>query len=265
MSISLKLKAFLISMLFLIPACKTGEVSGGGTPAVGNNYTFEESSFSNIELTPGINFGTITIVKLNTPISVNYSIFVPEHIGNEKVPLVFGLHGRGQSSRHLVSQYLTPALGDLRGIIFGFDAPENSDWLDGPSVAMVKKIIDMSIENWPIDKNKIVLTGYSMGGTGTWNIITKYPDLFAAAIPVASTPQPWVKVPSAKTPLYVIHGQRDDYFLLTDIEIAVAELRERNAQIEFVVIPNIVHQEMDKTIPYLYETIDWLQTTIWPE
>jgi predicted peptidase len=252
-------------MFLLISGCNTGEVSGGGTPVAQNTYTFDESSFFDIDLTPGINTGTVTVMKFNEPISVNYSIFVPEHIGNEKVPLVFGLHGRGQSSGHLINYYLTPALGDLGGIIFGFDAPEDSDWLDAPSISMVKKIIDMSIENWPIDRDRLVLTGYSMGGTGTWKIMTKYPGLFAAAIPVASTPQPWVKVPTTKIPLYVIHGQRDDYFLLTDIEIAVAELRERGAQVEFVVIPDVVHQEMSKTIPYLYETIDWLQTTVWPE
>jgi len=265
MNRTLKLNIFLLFVLILTSACNTGEVSGGGTPSVGNNYSFDESSFNDIDLTPGLNTGTIKIMKFDTSISVNYSIFVPEHIGEDKVPLVFGLHGRGQSSGHLVTHYLTPALGDLRGIIFGFDAPENSDWLDGSSVAMVKKIIDMSIENWPIDQKKIVLTGYSMGGTGTWNIMTKYPSLFAAAIPVASTPQPWVKTPSSKIPLYVIHGDRDDYFLLSDIEIAVADLRARNAQVEFVVIPNTTHQEISKTIPYLYETIDWLQTTVWPE
>jgi predicted peptidase len=265
MSRPLKLIAFLISMLFLISACKTGEISGGGGVVAQNTYAFDQSSFFDIDLTPGINSGTITVVKFNEPISVNYTIFVPEHIGTDTVPLVFGLHGRGQPSSHLVGSYLTPALGDLRGIIFGFDAPENSDWLDAPSVRMVKKIIDLAIENWPIDKNKIVLTGYSMGGTGTWNIMTKYPDLFAAAIPVASTPQPWVKVPSAKVPLYVIHGQYDDFFLLRDIETAVAELRERNAKVELVVIPDTTHQEISKTLPYLYETIDWLQTTVWPE
>jgi len=265
MRIPLKLIAFLIFISFLTSACNSGEVSGNETPVIGDGYIFDEASFSNIDLTPGLNTGTINIIKFKKTISVNYSIFVPEHIGNDNVPLVVGLHGRGQPSSHLINYYLTPALGDLRGIIFGFDAPENSDWLDASSVSMVKKVIDMAIENWPIDQNKIVLTGYSMGGTGTWNIITKYPKLFAAAIPVASTPQPWVETPTAQIPLYVIHGQKDDYFFLSDIESAVAELRTRNAQIEFVVIPDTAHEEISKTIPYLYETIDWLQTTVWPQ
>ncbi|MCO4798386.1 MAG: dienelactone hydrolase family protein [Colwelliaceae bacterium] len=260
-------KKFLMFIsIFILSACKTGEVTGNNTPVIQASYSFQELSFSNIDLSPGVNTGVIEIKKSNGLIvDVEYTIFVPQHIEGEKVPLVFGLHGRGQSSLHLVSQYLTPALGDLGGIIFGFDAPEDSDWLDSSSVSMVKEIIDMSIENWPIDEDKIVLTGYSMGGTGTWNIMTKYPNIFAAAIPVASTPQPWVEVPSNKVPLYVIHPENDDYFLLSDIEVAVKDLIDRNALIEFRVIPDTAHEEIYASIPYLYETIDWLNTVIWPE
>ena len=39
-----------------------------------------------------------------------------------------------------------------------------------------------------IDKAKVVVTGYSMGGAGTWHFAEKYPERFSAAIPVAGRP-----------------------------------------------------------------------------
>ena len=46
----LKLNIFLLFVLAFTSACNTGEVSGGGSPSVGNNYSFDESSFNDIDL-----------------------------------------------------------------------------------------------------------------------------------------------------------------------------------------------------------------------
>jgi len=256
----------IISCLVIALTGCGAEISGNTTPKEQVSFSVEQASFEQIDLSPGVNKGKIKVIKYQTEVlEVDYTIFVPQLSDDEKLPLVVGLHGRGQSADHLIRHYLTPALSDLEGIIFGIDAPENGDWLDDFSVILTKQLIEMAISHWPVDENKVVLTGYSMGGTGTWNILTKYRHLFSAAIPIASTPQPWVEEPAANIPLYVIHGENDTFFPLADIQTAVNDLIARGADVEFVIIPAIQHEEIFKTTSYLYETVDWLKTHVWQE
>jgi predicted esterase len=48
----------------------------------------------------------------------------------------------------------------------------------------LKRVIDNLIENGQGDPQRIYVTGFSMGGGGTWQIIQEYPDYFAAALPM---------------------------------------------------------------------------------
>lgn len=48
----------------------------------------------------------------------------------------------------------------------------------------VIKIIEKLLEEYNIDRNRVYITGLSMGGYGTWSAIMNFPELFAAAIPV---------------------------------------------------------------------------------
>jgi len=82
---------------------------------------------------------------------------------------------------------------------------------------------------------------------------------------MASTPQPWVELDKVSTriPLYVIHNELDTVFTLADIETAVKSLEDRGANIKLVVIPQLQHENIFQTMPFLYETIDWLNTEVW--
>ena len=45
-------------------------------------------------------------------------------------------------------------------------------------------LIQQIIKKLPVDTNRIYITDLSMGGYGTYDAIERYPDLFAAAVPV---------------------------------------------------------------------------------
>jgi predicted peptidase len=45
-------------------------------------------------------------------------------------------------------------------------------------------MVDQALENYPVDANRLYVAGFSMGGGGTWNLLNRYPDKFAAAVPV---------------------------------------------------------------------------------
>lgn len=48
----------------------------------------------------------------------------------------------------------------------------------------VSKLIDRIILEYPVDPKRIYITGQSMGGFGTWDLLMRRPGLFAAAVPV---------------------------------------------------------------------------------
>jgi predicted peptidase len=62
----------------------------------------------------------------------------------------------------------------------------------------------------PIDPTRIYLVGFSMGASTAWNAIHARPAMFAAAVPIAGVPNPAHAAAVAATPLWLVHGNRDD-------------------------------------------------------
>src|SRR6185503_10295695 len=60
-----------------------------------------------------------------------------------------------------------------------------------------------------IDPARIYATGQSMGGFGTWSIITQHPDLFAAAIPICGGGDPSQAPKTKAMPIWAFHGNAD--------------------------------------------------------
>jgi len=72
-------------------------------------------------------------------------------------------------------------------------------------IALVQKII----KTFPIDTNRIYITGLSMGGFGTFDAIERYPDMFAAAVPVCGGGDVSKAATIAHIPLWIFHGSED--------------------------------------------------------
>jgi len=53
----------------------------------------------------------------------------------------------------------------------------------GPAEVDVLEAIEWACAHFPVDRDRISVTGSSMGGAATWYMASHYPDLFAAAAP----------------------------------------------------------------------------------
>jgi predicted peptidase len=73
-------------------------------------------------------------------------------------------------------------------------------------VALIAELTD----RLPIDENRIYLTGSSMGGSGTWYMAAKYPQVFAAAVPLCGGGDPKNAETLKTIPFWVFHGDKDD-------------------------------------------------------
>jgi len=112
-----------------------------------------------------------------------YGIMPPENYDPSKeYPLIFSLHGAGVQAIGLVRAYTQKnwafVVSPTNRRRFGFDW---QDWGRLDALEVLKQIK----EHYPIDENRIHLTGHSMGGHGVWHVGLTHPDLFASASPGA--------------------------------------------------------------------------------
>ena len=91
---------------------------------------------------------------------------------------------------------------------------------DGSRLAL--EIVDALGREFPIDERRIYVMGQSMGGAGTWNVITHRPNFFAAAVICCGSVSPEDGTGSIDTPLWNFHGDSDQ-------TVPVSVSRERMA------------------------------------
>jgi predicted peptidase len=139
--------------------------------------------------------------------SIVYQLFVPSGYSAAKTyPVVITLHGVGErgtdntkqiSFFNLTSQFTNPP-AQTRNACFVL-APQcspNDQWVNVPysdgtynqdaaplstSLGLVAAILDSVQKKYTIDASRIYVVGLSMGGYGTWDLITRFPTRFAAA------------------------------------------------------------------------------------
>lgn len=79
---------------------------------------------------------------------------------------------------------------------------------DGARVAF--ELIDELVKEFPIEKQRIYLTGQSMGGSGAWHMIAQRPKFFAAAVICCGSVALDSAAAAVSTPLWNFHGDADD-------------------------------------------------------
>jgi predicted peptidase len=81
------------------------------------------------------------------------------------------------------------------------------------------ELIEKTMKDYPIDPERVYVTGLSMGGYGTWDLMARRPKLIAAAIPVCGGADEHTAEKIQHIPVWVFHGDQDT---------AVAPERSRN-------------------------------------
>ena len=79
---------------------------------------------------------------------------------------------------------VSPALKDLNAIIVAPDCPTRS-WSDPAAEQAVMALLQNVMKEYAVDRRRILVTGFSLGGRGTWFMSSRHADLFTGAIPIA--------------------------------------------------------------------------------
>jgi predicted peptidase len=91
------------------------------------------------------------------------------------------------------------------------------------------EVIDGLLGTLPIDRQRIYVTGHSMGGAGTWHLIAQRPDLFAAAVPVCGRGHPETARLIKDVPVWNFHGALDEVEPVTSSRAMIDALRAAGA------------------------------------
>ncbi len=164
--------------------------------------------------------------------SLNYRIYLPpEYDKAKKYPMVLLFHGageRGDNNKsqlvHAATDIVTYSVQHHEPIIFvAPQCPKGKQWVDVPWGAMSHtmpakpsdtmrlaiELLDELRKDYPIDSQRIYVTGLSMGGFATWDIIQRQPDVFAAAFAVCGGGDTEQAPKLIEMPILVAHGELD--------------------------------------------------------
>ncbi|HPF86716.1 MAG TPA: MBL fold metallo-hydrolase [Candidatus Limiplasma sp.] len=169
---------------------------------------------------------------INGATAVQYMLFSPQAEEKQRYPLVIFLHGAGERSEDPMNAL---ALADITALVTPQQqakhpcfllapvCPPDHTWNEIPILdTIVKEIYMISMkQQQPVDMQRIYITGLSMGGMGTWKAISRYPALFAAAMPICGAADP-MEIRNAKfTPVWAFHAQDDPVVNVAEYQTAL--------------------------------------------
>jgi predicted peptidase len=140
-------------------------------------------------------------------------IYLPADYDKQAVrwPLIVFLHGAGERGTdiNLVKQVGLPLLLDEGLSCPCLVAAPQCDLGASWQTELVMRAVDCVASSFRVDPARIYLTGYSMGGFGTWQVAADVPDRFAAIVPLSGGGEPSRADSLRKTPAWAFHGRMD--------------------------------------------------------
>ena len=201
-----------------------------------------------------------------------YSVLYPkDYDPSKRYALILSLHGAGVEASGQADAYRPK---DWAFVVAATNRrPFGFDWQDwGRLDAM--EVLDHSLARLPVDRDRVLLTGHSMGGHGTWHVGLTHADLFAAAAPEAGWPNiqlyaptflqrsvtfadpaqvavrdmamrpdnvPAMLVNALNLPLFILHGGDDDNVPTLHGRNFAEWLRELRYRFTYKEVPNQPH------------------------
>lgn len=183
-----------------------------------------------------------------------YRIFIPDDYNpGKEYPIVFCLHGAGErgvdNERHIwkhdlaISWAKSGVQDENPCFVLAPQCPKGKKWnyvnfragsyfIDtlpvGNELLTAIDLLDSIIIAYSIDINRQYITGLSMGGYGTWDVITRYPNRFAAAAPMSGAGDPSKVERFKQLPIWVFHNTNDQVVPVSGSRDMVKAMNNKN-------------------------------------
>lgn len=199
-------------------------------------------------------------LKTTIPVEMGYQLYLPDDYANqESWPLVLFLHGSGErgDNLELVKKHGPPRLiqdgKHFPFIVVSPQCPGGVSW----EPIFLNALLDDVISKHKVDKDRIYVTGLSMGGFGTWALAAASPDRFAAIAPICGGGETrWARRIS-HLPTWVFHGAKDKAVPVELSQEMVDAMKAKGGEPKLTIYPDAEHDSWTDTYnnPEFYE---WL-------
>lgn len=188
-----------------------------------------------------------------------YRLLLPKMEQGKKYPLILHLHGAGSWApdfKDLPGQCLCMVKKDYPAIVLVPRTMFPMKWADHdwtltehhqtpaplPSLhATYELILHMIETDSRVDANRIYIIGQSMGGFGTWDFITRYRHIVAAAIPICGGGDLDSMKKIKDLPVWIFHGDADSVVPVENSRQLYAELQRIGSPARYTEYPGVKH------------------------
>lgn len=209
---------------------------------------------------PGV---TESVFPLGSGAEMRYAISLPAGYAEAPEtprPLALALHPGGRSVYYgswFMQSIVEPALREWDAVIVAPDVPARSWSVPESERAVLALLADVTARH-AIDPDRVLVTGFSMGGAGTWYLAARNPDLFTGAIAVAARPAADRLESFGQMPLYLIHSPDDEVVPYEPVEDAARELEARGSPVELLGLPGATHYMMGAYVGPIRRGGEWI-------
>lgn len=178
----------------------------------------------------------------------NYQVFLPAgYDANRRYPVIMYLHGADECGRDGIKPtqiglgpYVRARAAEFPFIVV-FPQCETirgrrflERWQAGsPDARRALRILDEVEKDYSVDRSREILTGWSMGGYGTWSLAIAHPKRWAAVVPVAGGGDETKVAAVRGTPVWAIHGPEDRIVYPEQSRRMVAALKRAGGRVRY--------------------------------
>jgi predicted peptidase len=203
-----------------------------------------------------------------------YRLFIPaSYDKSKKYPLIIWLHGAGGAGDDNLLQISgdqipgtrlwTKPENQMRHPAFVLVPQSTGGWASTSGTQLsdeerlVVEILNGLKSEFSIDSKRIYVAGQSNGGFGTWDMISKRPELFAAAIPLCGGGNPILASNLIFMPIWAFHGDQDNVIPVAETRNMIAAIKKLGGVPRYTEYKGVDH---DVWTPAFKEPglVDWL-------
>ncbi len=201
-------------------------------------------------------------------------------VAGRKYPLIVFLHGSGEcgsDNKRQITLGLPRLLTTLRAlnreaIVMAPQCQRGNWWVarlamtpdyrmapePTPALEVLMELIRHVMATQPADPERVYVTGLSLGGFAAWEAVQRYPEMFAAAVPLCGGGDIHAAKRLKHLPLWIFHGDKDTNVSVECSRRMVAALRDAGSRsVNYTEYPGVAHNCWDRAYSDR-EMVTWL-------